>query len=420
MSSYKLLAVTEHFWPENNIICDILGGLKGRGFKIDILCGQPNLPNGEFMKGYSTFHVGESKKDGMRIFRVADLKPGNFTGFRLFFRYILFPLSVLIHSGKLIKNKYDGVLVFQTDPVTCCLPANKIGKKLGVPVIICAQDVWPSYAYSMLEAQDELFKKFLKFITKRCYGKADTIIFNSAKAMQAMLSEIKTDVKTKVVPLYSEAEFEIPESNDDLTEYFAGSFNIVYTGNFSKYDGILVLVEAAEKLALDRIKDIRFIILGDGQYKRDVRDFVVKKGLSDYFFFEGHKKPSDLRKYINIADALCCGKMIDASVSGEHSVNIARFQAMGKPMLLFGGEEAREVIRNKKAGFYSEPGDSKGLYENIRYLYKMPRAERIKLEDTIKKSQDNEEKREAFLDCIEECFSGAEDENSSLKNIWDI
>ena len=52
-SQKKILVVTQHFWPENFRINDIVEGFLQDGIAVDVLCGLPNYPKGEWFPGYS-------------------------------------------------------------------------------------------------------------------------------------------------------------------------------------------------------------------------------------------------------------------------------------------------------------------------------------------------------------------------------
>ena len=49
----RILVVTQHFWPENFRINDIVEGFVQDGLAVDVLCGLPNYPKGEWFDGYS-------------------------------------------------------------------------------------------------------------------------------------------------------------------------------------------------------------------------------------------------------------------------------------------------------------------------------------------------------------------------------
>lgn len=49
----RILVVTQHFWPENFRINDMVAGFVQDGVAVDVLCGLPNYPKGEWFDGYS-------------------------------------------------------------------------------------------------------------------------------------------------------------------------------------------------------------------------------------------------------------------------------------------------------------------------------------------------------------------------------
>ena len=50
----RILVVTQHFWPENFRINDIVEGFLDDGIEVDVLCGLPNYPKGEWFDGYDS------------------------------------------------------------------------------------------------------------------------------------------------------------------------------------------------------------------------------------------------------------------------------------------------------------------------------------------------------------------------------
>lgn len=48
----RILVVSQHYWPENFRITDICRGFAESGVEVDVLCGLPNYPKGEWFEGY--------------------------------------------------------------------------------------------------------------------------------------------------------------------------------------------------------------------------------------------------------------------------------------------------------------------------------------------------------------------------------
>jgi len=59
----RILVVTQHFWPENFRINDIVEGFVQDGLSVDVLCGLPNYPKGEWFDGYSAEYEADQLSD---------------------------------------------------------------------------------------------------------------------------------------------------------------------------------------------------------------------------------------------------------------------------------------------------------------------------------------------------------------------
>ena len=69
----RILVVTQHFWPENFRINDIVEGFVQDGLSVDVLCGLPNYPKGEWFDGYSADGPFEEVYKGARVFRAREI-----------------------------------------------------------------------------------------------------------------------------------------------------------------------------------------------------------------------------------------------------------------------------------------------------------------------------------------------------------
>lgn len=68
----RILVVTQHFWPENFRINDIVEGFLQDGLEVDVLCGLPNYPKGEWFDGYSEQGPWEEHYSTAQVFRARE------------------------------------------------------------------------------------------------------------------------------------------------------------------------------------------------------------------------------------------------------------------------------------------------------------------------------------------------------------
>ena len=89
----KLLVVCQHYWPENFRINDIVEGFLERGHEVDVLCGQPNYPTGEFFEGYDSHSIKEEMHGKVKVYRTFEIKRGSNSNLRIFLNYMAFPIA---------------------------------------------------------------------------------------------------------------------------------------------------------------------------------------------------------------------------------------------------------------------------------------------------------------------------------------
>ena len=76
MSGKHILVVSQYFYPEQFRINDICSEWVKRGYKVTVLTGIPNYPQGKFYKGYGFFKKTKEYYNGMEIRRIPLLPRG--------------------------------------------------------------------------------------------------------------------------------------------------------------------------------------------------------------------------------------------------------------------------------------------------------------------------------------------------------
>ena len=74
----RILVVTQHYWPENFRINDIVEGFVADGIQVDVLCGLPNYPKGEWFDGYRYTGPRTQLHEGVCVYRAGEIpRKGN-------------------------------------------------------------------------------------------------------------------------------------------------------------------------------------------------------------------------------------------------------------------------------------------------------------------------------------------------------
>ena len=72
-----ILVVSQYFYPEQFRINDICTEWIKRGYKVTVLTGIPNYPQGEYFEGYDLVHKRTEEWNGIRIIRIPLIPRGH-------------------------------------------------------------------------------------------------------------------------------------------------------------------------------------------------------------------------------------------------------------------------------------------------------------------------------------------------------
>lgn len=377
----KILVVCQHFWPESFRINDICDFLVERDCEVEVLCGIPNYPSGKFFKGYSYFKNRKQIHNGVKVRRAFEIPRGSNTNFRIFVNYVSFPLASFFHIPRLLTKKYDKVFVFTYSPIMMAIAGIIVGKIRNTEITLYVLDLWPENLFSVLKVKNRLLRKLATSVSHWHYRQADKLLVltEAMKVRVAGITNVSTD-KIMILPQAPEKLYENDIHDKNLAAKFKNGFNVLFTGNISPAQSFDTIVSAAKILQEDGVKDIHWIIVGDGMSRKWLEQEVQRAGLTKSFYFEGLKPVEDMPRYTTIADVLlgCLVKsdLLEATIPSK----VTSYIAAGRPVVLAMDGEARELINNTiQCGFAGPTEDAKALAKNIKKVYDLPKAERKKM-----------------------------------------
>lgn len=395
----KILIIGQHFWPESFRINDIADYFVESGASVDVLCGLPNYPKGEFVSGYGYFGKRHEIHNGIRIDRVLEIKRGKNSNFRILLNYISYPFFSLFHIPKLLFRHYDHIFIYQLSPVMMALPGIILGKLKRVPTTMYVLDLWPENLYSVLPVKNEVLRKIASAHSHWYYRNVDQLIALSDRMRDklAIISGKKPET-IAVIPQACEEVYEKRLSDPALRERFSGTFNVVFTGNISPAQSFGTILDAAELLVQKGLRDICWVIVGDGMSRKEVQKSVAERHLGEFFIFEGQKPIGDMPKYADIADVLvgCLVKsnLLEATIPAK----VMSYIAMGKPIVLAMDGEVQDLVNSTiDCGFAGRTEDAQALAHNIETAYHLSPDQSTAMGDRARKYHQDNFRRERLL-----------------------
>jgi glycosyltransferase involved in cell wall biosynthesis len=232
-------------------------------------------------------------------------------------------------------------------------PALLLRRRHGAMVVY---DMDSSLSASILDAHPALrvFAGPMRRLESWAVGASDLVIavsddlvdFARARARSADCVHVLHDT-----PVESDPTGDTP---DDLRAAFPGARTVaLYVGNLVSYQGIDLLLEAAERLRPDSSIGIAVIGGTDGRIAR-YRGEVERRGLSDRIHFFGRRPLGDLGLYLAQADILLSPR----TGGGNTPLKIYSYMAAGRAIAATRLSTHTQVLDDDTAALFEPDGES--------------------------------------------------------------
>ena len=374
-SQKKILVVTQHFWPENFRINDIVEGFLQDGIAVDVLCGLPNYPKGEWFPGYSAAGPFEEEWHGARLYRCKEVPRRGNTSVNIFLNYVSWPWYAA-HALHRLPGGYDAVFCFNTSPVLMCWPAIRYAKKHHIPFTNYVLDIWPENLYSVLNVKNKALRAIAQGVSDALYKKADRLIAMSEPLQQRLCQRTgMPPQKIAVIPQYCEDFYAVPQPDAALQAQFGGRFNLVFTGTFTPAQSLETVITAVQDARSRGADMLHLLLVGDGMSRAALEAKVKELHAEDAVTFYGSVPATDIPKFTALADALivCLSNSPDLGLTVP--AKVASYMAAGKPVLASMDGAGNAAVA--AAGGLSSPAcDAAALADNLLALTRMDAAQR--------------------------------------------
>lgn len=365
----RILVVSQHFWPEPFRINDIVEGLLEGGLEVDVLCGLPNYPKGEWFTGYRYTGPRREQYKGANVIRAGEIPRKGNSGPMIFLNYVSWPFFALFHLWRL-KGNYDAVLCYNTSPVLMNFPAIVYAKLHRIPLISYVLDIWPENLYSVLPVKNKLLQTIATVVSDWHYKQANALIAMSDSLQQRLMKRTgKPESRVAVIPQHCEDFYAIPCPDTQLQQTYADAFNLVFTGNFSPAQSLETVIRAAvaaRDMGADRL---RLLLVGDGMSRPHLEALVKELNAQDLVCFAGSVAPTEVPRYTTLADALVASLSASPDLGMTVPAKIASYMAAAKPILASMDGEGAAAVTAAQCGYSSPAEDVQALAQNILTLY---------------------------------------------------
>lgn len=400
-----ILVIAQYFYPEQFRINDICTEWVKRGYKVTVITGIPNYPQGKYYKGYGMFKKRKEIYNGIEIIRIPLIPRGN-SSLMLALNYLSFVVSGFFWKV-LTKVKADYVFIFEVSPMTQALPGVWYAKKRKIPCYLYVQDLWPENVEIITGIKNKqiigAIGKMVDYIYNRC-----TKIFTTSNSFVDSIE--KRNVPREMIeywPQYAE-DFYKPLEKRSIAEIpNDNAFNIIFAGNIGNAQGLEILPKVAaliKEKQLDR--KIRFNIVGDGRYKDTLIEMVNSNGIDEMFNFIPKQPATKIPELMAACDSafLCLTK--SPLFAMTIPAKLQSYMACGIPIIASSEGETNQIIKESNSGLFSPAGDVQKLCENIIDLAFMSSKELKQLGINARSYYDKHFNKEELLNRMDSYFRG--------------
>lgn len=400
MNQKHILVISQYFYPESFRINDMCMEWVKRGYKVTVVTGIPNYPQGKFYEGYSWTKKRKENWNGIDIIRIPLIARGH-NSIGMVLNYLSFVCSGFWWKC-FTKIKADYVFTFEVSPMTQALIGVWYAKKRRIPHYLYVQDLWPENVETVTGIHSPLVIKPIDKMVDYIYRQTDVVFATSPSFVKNIKSRKNYSDKTQVVywPQYAE-EFYKPVSDAHVAEIPEDdSFKIIFTGNIGYAQGLDILPKTAELLKEENVK---FVIVGDGRYCSEFKAEISKYNVNDKFVLISRQPAERIPELLCSCDVAFLSFMDTKLFEMTIPAKLQSYMACGMPILAAASGETKRIIDEAKCGVCSKIGDSNELAMSIKSLMEsdikeMKNKSREYFETYFEKSK--------LMDFIEEYYVG--------------
>lgn len=284
--------------------------------------------------GWETFHLTTPKHtaesdleetvDGWHFYRTHALEPG---GMRL---PGMGELALMRQVERRLQEVVEQVrpdILHAHSPVLNAMPALRVGKRLGIPVVYEVRAFWEDAAVDHGTTEEgSLRYRFTRRLETRAFKQANHVFTICEGLRSDIVARGIPEEKVTVIPNAVDIDaFDVGGVPDAVLKTRLGLANcsiIGFIGSFYAYEGLDVLLAALPAI-LEKMPQVRVLLVGGGPQDAALNAQVQALGLQDKVVFTGRVPHAEVQRYYDLVDVL---------VYPRHSMRLTELVTPLKPL----------------------------------------------------------------------------------------
>lgn len=251
------------------------------------------------------------------------------------------------------------------------LTAVKTARQLGIPSIYEVRGLWEVTRGSRNPAWAEgnMYKYIARMEADAAKG-ATRVFAITAALKDEMVHRGVDAAKISIVPngVDSNRFTPIPRDEELAQELgLVGKTVIGYVGSVLDYEGIELLIEAAERMSRSR-EDFHVLIVGDGAELERFQSHVAENSLENVITFTGRVPHEEVERFYSLIDITPFPRLPLPVCEMVSPLKPFEAMAMGKAVVASNVAALEEIVTPGMNGLLHEKGSSESLQEQLLRL----------------------------------------------------
>jgi len=296
--------------------------------------------------------ISNFKENGLDVIEIHPPNIMKFKGKRGIGKYLNYLSSLPTASriaSKIIKDHGIDYVYAYMPGIGSSLPAMRVQSRYKIKFVLDFADI-------------HVFVR-PKRIANSSFQKADKIIAITNYLKDDLLKGNISEKKIHIIPNGVDLELFNPAKYSEtdvsrIRESFGSKYLLVFSGSLQD----LNLIINSAKDVIEKIPDVKYIIIGDHRDPNRTRDVweakVKEKGLSKNFIFLGRKPREEIPQYIMCSD-ICLDSFPDEPYyAAAHPLKLLEYGACGKPVVATRVTETANMVKHGMYGLLATPGNT--------------------------------------------------------------
>ncbi len=319
--------------------------------------------------GWETFHLTSPKQgpteaevedvDGLRFYRSPVPAPGR-TGLNE-----LRQIRAVEARLEQLARELEPDILHAHSPVLNAIPAVRVGKRLGIPVVYEIRAFWEDAAvdhgttsegsvrYRVTRALETWALKRVDHAFTICEGLRRDIVARG-------IPESRLTVIPNAVDIESFQLSGAPDAALQAKLGLAGRTVVGFVGSFYAYEGLDLLLDAFPAL-LGKRPDLRLLLVGGGPQDANLKAQAQRLGVADKVVFTGRVPHSEVSRYYDLIDLLAYPRHSMRLTELVTPLKPLEAMAQGRVFVASDVGGHKELVRDGETGRLFRAGSAEAL-----------------------------------------------------------